>query len=423
MKFLILFLIFPCFLFSFDKVIHLHLDNLNSFYKNAENNKILKSVYKSSGWTSFKNSKLFIRLSNNANKVDPNGKLLSLKTVKKIPGGSLDFYLTNIEEQYFVAKLKLDKAQSAALLNIDFEKSSKIVFLEKTIISYQKLSIVLEDDNLYISNKLEHLKNYFKDLKSMKTLNKKEGFRNFISIDMESVNKTPYLKNYWFNNLKNFSNITNAEIHFNIDKKSFVEEGLLSLKNSSEKAIEEREKVNTIDNKFKIKLFNKEGSFQIAPFVKEKNIKIYSMVSNDFKSNIYLATYTGKDDFIAFLKKINASAKIVTGDIIKYSYGLMNKKTVYIKLIKSSVLLSENMEDLNKIKLKEETSILKEISITDFTNISKQISSLSKLNKNNYSYNDFLKSFLNNYTKIKSFNFQLKHKDNNKLEFKTKILF
>ena len=419
MKLLILFLIFPVFLFSFDKMIHLHLDDLNSFYKNAENNRILKGIYKSEAWKDFKNSKIFIRLKNNIKQIDPNKKIINLDTVKKVPSGSLDFYLINIEEQHFVAKLRLDRSQSTALLNIDFEKLEKLVFLNKSIYSFQKLNIVLEDDHLYISNNLDSLKNYFKGEKSIKKIDKKEDYTNFLSINMEKINKTPYLRNYWFSNLKNFSNIMSAEIYFKLNKKSFEEKGVLLLKSSTEP----REKIDSIENNFKIKLFNIDGNFQIAPFVKEKDLKIYSMVSNDFKSNVYLAKYIGKAGFLEFLKKLNASAELTKGDIIKYNYGLMNRKLVYIKLINSSVLLSENLEDLKKIKIKEESEILKEISITNFKAISKKLSKLSKLNDSNYSYTVFLTSFLKNYTKIKSFNFQLKQKDNNKLEFKTKILF
>jgi hypothetical protein len=237
-------------------------------------------------------------------------------------------------------------------------------------------------------------------------------------LNLSKIKKTPYLNNYWFTTLKNFSDIDFVTIQFNLDNKIFEESAVMDVK------VQERVKnLKIIEGDFKINLFNENGNFQVAPFVKNKDIKIYSMVSNDFKSIVYLAKYKGDKDFKEFLKSINTSSKIVGDDVFEYHYGLMNRKLIYFKIVDKDVLFSDNAKLLKAVTLKKSGDLYQKVKILNLKDVSKKIVELSKLDKNNYSYNNFLNSYLKNYMSIKSFEFDMIIKDSKKLEFNSKIIF
>jgi hypothetical protein len=419
MKRLLALFFFPLFLFSFDGMIHLHIDDLNSFYKVANNNKVFNKINTSGDWSSFTRSKLYIRIFEDIKNMDSNNKILDFKNMEKLPNASIDFYLMNIESERFVAKIKLEKSQSTALLNIDLDKLENISFLDKTIYKYQKINLVLDNDFLYLSNNIDDFKSYLKDNETFNTNVKLDGkYKNYMYLNLSKIKKTPYLNNYWFTTLKNFSDIDFVTIQFNLDNKIFEESAVMDVK------VQERVKnLKIIEGDFKINLFNENGNFQVAPFVKNKDIKIYSMVSNDFKSIVYLAKYKGDKDFKEFLKSINTSSKIVGDDVFEYHYGLMNRKLIYFKIVDKDVLFSDNAKLLKAVTLKKSGDLYQKVKILNLKDVSKKIVELSKLDKNNYSYNNFLNSYLKNYMSIKSFEFDMIIKDSKKLEFNSKIIF
>ncbi len=420
LKLLIVLFFLPVVSFSYEKMIHIHVNNLNSFYKNMNNNKVFNKVNKSKNWSTFKYSKLYVRLFDDIKKIDSDNKILNFKNIEKLPNGSMDFYLINIEKENFIAKIKLEKSQVATLINIDFDKLESTMFLGKKIYKYQKIQLVLDNDYLYLSNNLKYLKAFFENKNNSNTdITLKNKYKNFIYINLKKIKGTPYLNNYWFTNLKDFSNFESIIVQFNLTQTLFEENGIISLKNEENNM----KKLKIIDKKFKITLFDSRGKFRISPFLKNKNINIYSVVSNDFKSKVYLAKYIGKKSFKDFLKTISPSAKIIKNELLEYHYGLMNRKVVYIKIIDKNLLFSNNIKLLSDIKLKENNNLYQKIEISDFKNISEELLKISKLDKNNYSYNSFLKSYLLNYMNIKYFKYDSSFKDNNKLEFNTKIIF
>ncbi len=420
MRLLIILFFLPAFLFSYDGMIHLHVSNLNSFYRNMQNNKIFKKISKSKNWNNFKSSKLYFRLFEDIKKMDPDNKILNFKNIEKIPETPMDFYLINIENETFIAKIKLEKSQLTALTNIDFVKMESTVFLNRKIYKYQEIYISQENSYLYISNSSKYLKDFIGNNNSYDTnIKLKDKYKNYIYLNLSKINKTPYLRNYWFTNFKDFYDFKSVIINFNLTDKIFEENGIIEL---------DRENYNSdnlmvTDDRFKIMLFNAEGKFQISPFIKNKKIKIYSLIANDFKTKVYLAKYTGSKPFYDFLKEMLPSAKVVKNKFIEYHYGLMNRKTIFIKTIDNYLLFSDNVELLKDIKLKKSNNLYQLIKISDFKNISNELVKLSELDKNNYSYNIYLNSYLLNYMNLKYFEFTSVLNNKKKIEFKTKIIF
>jgi len=419
-KSLFILFVFPIVVFTYDGMIHLHINDLGLFYKNMSNNKVFLNIKNTDAWGGFEYSKLYKRLFQDIEKIDPSNKILNFKNFKKLPNRLFDFYLMDIENESFVAKVKLEKSQSSALINIDLNKLKKISFMDKIVYTYHKIYLVFDDDYLYLSNNLSYLKLYLKDSNSFNTKVVMESkYKNYIYLNIKKIKKTPYLNNYWFTSLKDFNDLDSVIVEFNLNNKYFEEQGTAIVNNNSKNI----EKLKVIDGDFKIKLFNSIAQFKVVPFNETKGLKVYSMVSNDFNSILYLAKYNSNVDFKKYLKSLSASAVLVENKILEYHYGVMNRKIIYIKRFDDYVLFSNDIKLFKDIKLKDSGDLYQKIEIFNFKNISKEIFKISEIENNNYSYNIFLSGYLNNYMKIKSFIFNVNIKDRNKLKFNTKIIF
>ena len=319
---------------DFDGIIHLHVNNFKKVYSIVDENPVVKSFFAEKSFSVFKESKLYLRLADELNAINNGNNIFTDDFLKKLDEKPFDLYLMDIGTLNFLAKIELNEVQLISLTSIDL---SKLTFAtEKGYKIYKKENIFLcfvKDKNvILVSNSDKNIKDFILNKNKYETLSLKDGFENFMYIDMFKVNQTPYLTSYWFTkDSKKLENIKNVSIFFNADGKNFTEKGEIVYDKKDEIKNYNKE----LNVNYSVNLLNVIKSFEFAPFSADSNLHLYQRTYDiDKKSELILGNFNGDIESLkAFLLKNNPAAKLVDNKTyFEFNYGLMNKDVVYFKL-------------------------------------------------------------------------------------------
>lgn len=411
---------------DFDGIIHLHVNNFKKVYSIVDENPVVKSFFAEKSFSVFKESKLYLRLADELNAINNGNNIFTDDFLKKLDEKPFDLYLMDIGTLNFLAKIELNEVQLISLTSIDL---SKLTFAtEKGYKIYKKENIFLcfvKDKNvILVSNSDKNIKDFILNKNKYETLSLKDGFENFMYIDMFKVNQTPYLTSYWFTkDSKKLENIKNVSIFFNADGKNFTEKGEIVYDKKDEIKNYNKE----LNVNYSVNLLNVIKSFEFAPFSADSNLHLYQRTYDiDKKSELILGNFNGDIESLkAFLLKNNPAAKLVDNKTyFEFNYGLMNKDVVYFKLEGNLLTITQN-KDLINTGIKENTNLQYiKIDKKGFSFIKEMLKKQdSTVPSQNFTYSEFLNNFLSMYfDKINTFEYSLSEKEG-KFEFFTKILF
>ncbi len=416
---------------DFDGVIHLHVNNFKKVYNMVDENPVVNSFFAEKSFSVFKESKLYLRLADELNAINSGNNIFTDDFLKKLDEKPFDLYLMDIGTLNFLAKIELNEVQLISLTSIDL---SKLTFAtEKGYKIYKKENIFLcfvKDKNvILVSNSDKNIKDFILNKNKYETLTLKEGFENFMYIDMSKVNQTPYLTSYWFTkDSKQLENVKNISVYFNADEKNFTEKGEIVYEKKDELKFYNKE----LNINSSITLLNILKSFEFTPFPADSNLHLYQRVYDiDKKSELILGNFNGDIESLkALLLKSNSAIKfteIKSTDNKTYfelNYGLMNKDVVYFKLEGNLITISQNKDLINTgIKENQNLQYVK-IDKKGFSFIKEMLKKQDAVvPSQNFTYSEFLNNFLSLYfDKLETFEYSLSEKEG-KFEFFTKILF
>lgn len=416
-------------LMAVEGVVQLHIDQFASRYQTYESHPALKMLNNGDQHADsiFQNSKLFLRLKEEFQRVNQKHNFFTPKQLKKLPDTALDLFLYDIQTLDYLVRLTLDQPQFLTITSLKLEELQSTTVSGQLIYQRGTLYFGFNESNLCLSAKQSRVAACLGDSARFTLKSDRGGYQDMINVDVQRIwNTTPYLKVYWLQKDKSlFQDMISAKFYFNLKKKSLNEYGILQF--STLPKILDIDGVATLKG---INVINRQGGLTMTPIDGFQGMTLYQRViqsGNNFSEVVVGKLEGSLEDLKLFLTtKYPKSLWKKEGGMISFQYGLMNHQSLFIKTISKSVILSASRKMVQSIKTLQKESAIVNIS-ADGVDLRKMADQLqlwkSSTRSKNYSYNQFLDHFLSGYLKaIQSFQFIVRP-DQNQFTYTTEIKF
>ncbi|MBN2694324.1 hypothetical protein JXR93_06645 [bacterium] len=404
-------------IFGFSGFVHLHTDDFKNSFPLLKSNKIWVNLQKNDSYKEFKNSKLYLRLSDEFERINKDHDYITEDFLSTIPASKADFYLMDIGSLSFLISLEIDKAQMETISNLNSENLPNKKIGDYDVFEKGGIFISFYKNKTLIASDVKFISEYIKDGKSYETIKPEKGFSNSLYLDMDKILSTPYLKTYWFTRDKSpLLNTKEVSISFNLTKKEFSEVGEIVY--SSPITEGESGKKIELDSIFSVINTSEPFSWKIFDKIK------FTSYSSTNSAEIVFAPYSGTIDDLKkmVLEKHRVSVWKENAGVVEINYGVLNRDKLFLSLKDGNLLISTDSSLITKAKIVDTTSI-KEINIKGSSFIKKISAETSQKEKINITYANFINNFVVPYlSNINNFEHKYFLKEG-KAFFETKIKF